>query len=76
MLYTLRDTLYFIKIKGKARIPDYIQVRDESLALIAYFRADHIENGLKQIDRVEHNETIRSFIESLIYGKLTHLRLS
>lgn len=76
MLYTLRNTLYFIKIKGKAKIPDYIQVRDETLALIAYFRADHIENGLKQIDIPDHNETIKEFIQTLDYGKLTYLKLN
>ncbi|MDW8302711.1 MAG: fructose-6-phosphate aldolase [Bacteroidia bacterium] len=68
--------MYFIKIKGKAKIPDYIQVRDETLALIAYFRADHIENGLKQIDMPKHNEVIKEFIKNLEYGKLSYLKLS
>ena len=32
--------MYIIKVKGKAKIPDYIQLRDEAFVLIAYFRAD------------------------------------
>ena len=32
--------MYIIKVKGKAKIPDYIQLRDEKFVLIAYFRAD------------------------------------
>ncbi|RYE90016.1 MAG: fructose-6-phosphate aldolase, partial [Cytophagaceae bacterium] len=32
--------MYIIKVKGKAKIPDYIQLRDEQFVLIAYFRAD------------------------------------
>jgi hypothetical protein len=32
--------VYIIKVKGKAKIPDYIQLRDENFVLIAYFRAD------------------------------------
>lgn len=34
------QAVYIIKIKGKAKIPDYIQLRDESFVLVAYFRAD------------------------------------
>ena len=32
--------MYIIKVKGKAKIPDYIQLRDEEFILVAYFRAD------------------------------------
>ena len=30
--------VYIIKIKGKAKIPDYVQLRDDNFTLIAYFR--------------------------------------
>ena len=32
--------MYIIKVKGKAKIPEYIQLRDDDFVLIAYFRAD------------------------------------
>jgi len=38
--------LYILKIKGKARIPDYIQIRDSSFTLKAYFRVDRPDKGL------------------------------
>ena len=40
MLQTTYSDMYIIKVKGKAKIPDYIQLRDEKFVLIAYFRAD------------------------------------
>jgi hypothetical protein len=33
-----KKAYYVLKVKGKAKIPDYIQVRDESFTLIGYFR--------------------------------------
>ena len=31
-------TYYVLKVKGKAKIPDYIQVRDDTYTLVGYFR--------------------------------------
>ena len=39
--------MYIIKIKGKAKIPDYIQIRNENMILIDYFRADRPVDKLK-----------------------------
>ena len=65
--------MYIIKVKGKAKIPDYIQLRDENFVLIAYFRADR---PLKNLDRygLEGKETeLAALIESLEFGKLQKL---
>ncbi|MCZ2357228.1 MAG: fructose-6-phosphate aldolase [Bacteroidia bacterium] len=40
-----KKTYYVIKIKGKAKIPDYIQVRDSSFTLVGYFRIGHNERS-------------------------------
>ena len=32
--------MWLIKIKGKAKIPDYLQLRDGKMILLDYFRAD------------------------------------
>ena len=40
--------MYIIKVKGKAKIPDYIQIRDENFVLVAYFRADR---PLKSVEK-------------------------
>ena len=67
------DEMYIIKVKGKAKIPDYIQLRDDRFVLIAYFRADR---PLKKLDKygLEGKETeLREIIDELPYGKLKKL---
>lgn len=60
--------MYFLKTKGTAQIPDYIQVRNSEFVLIAHFRADKIKENLKKLNL----ENIISFekLEELVYGKL------
>lgn len=68
-------TVYIIKVKGKAKIPDYIQLRDEAFVLIAYFRADR---PLKDLHRygLEGKETeLAAVISELEFGKLQPLSL-
>ncbi|MBK0403789.1 fructose-6-phosphate aldolase [Adhaeribacter sp. BT258] len=67
--------MYIIKVKGKAKIPDYIQLRDENFVLIAYFRADR---PLKNLDRYGldgKEDALAALIESLSFGKLQKLEL-
>ena len=44
----MTKTMYIIKVKGKVKIPDYIQLRDDSFVLIAYFRADRPLKNLEK----------------------------
>lgn len=65
--------MHIVKVKGKAKIPDYIQLRDENFILIAYFRADR---PLKNLDKygLEGKEApLQALIESLPYGKIQQL---
>ena len=67
--------MYIIKVKGKAKIPDYIQLRDEAFVLIAYFRADR---PLKDLHRygLEGKETeLAAVIAGLEFGKLRPLNV-
>ena len=67
--------MYIIKVKGKAKIPDYIQIRDENFVLVAYFRADR---PLKNIEKfgLEGKETeLEKLIRELPFGKLKKLDL-
>lgn len=67
--------MYILKVKGKAKIPDYIQLRDERFVLIAYFRADR---PLKNLDRygLAGKETeLRQVIDTLPFGKLEALQI-
>ena len=76
-LSTLTDTtaMYIIKVKGKAKIPDYIQLRDKDFVLVAYFRADR---PLKNLDRygLDGKEVeLEQLIAQLPFGKLQPLAL-
>jgi hypothetical protein len=65
--------MYILKIKGGARIPGYIQVRDNNFTLIAYFRDDNKSTGLDQCGfSVKKDEIIR-LIQEMPYGKIFKL---
>jgi hypothetical protein len=65
--------MYIIKVKGKAKIPDYIQFRDENFTLVAYFRADRPLQKLEKYGLENHENELRQLIESLPFGKLQEL---
>ena len=68
--------MYIMKIKGTAKIPDYIQIRDEQFTLIAYFRADRPEKALKKIGLEGQMELIKEKINALPFGKMQKLELN
>ncbi len=67
--------MYIIKVKGKAKIPDYIQLRDENFVLFAYFRADRPLKKLEKYGLEGKEEELRQIIEELPFGKLRKLEL-
>lgn len=67
--------MYIIKVKGKGKIPDYIQLRDEKFVLVAYFRADRPLKNLEKYGLEGKDEALRLLIESLHFGKLQKLTL-
>jgi len=67
--------MYIIKVKGKAKIPDYIQFRDENFVLIAYFRADRPLKKLEKYGLQNKEEELQKLIETLPFGKLQLLEL-
>ncbi|MGI4833462.1 MAG: hypothetical protein ACRYFK_08380 [Janthinobacterium lividum] len=67
--------MYIIKVKGKAKIPDYIQLRDEQFVLIAYFRADRPLKDLHRYGLEGREETLAALIAQLEFGKLRKLEL-
>jgi hypothetical protein len=62
--------MYILKIKGSAKIPDYIQIRDDDFTLVAYFRHDRHEQGLKKFGSGKKIEEITAIINDLPYGKI------
>ncbi|WP_426491597.1 fructose-6-phosphate aldolase [Hymenobacter sp. 102] len=67
--------MYIIKVKGKAKIPDYIQLRDEAFVLIAYFRADRPLKDLHRYGLEGKEDALASVIANLEFGKLQKLEI-
>jgi len=67
--------MYIIKVKGKAKIPDYIQIRDENFVLVAYFRADRPLKNIEKFGLQGKEEALITLIQKLPFGKLQKLDL-
>lgn len=67
--------MYIVKVKGIAKIPDYVQLRDEKFTLLAYFRVDRPDKSLEKIGLGAQQEEIMKIIESLPFGKIAKLEL-
>jgi hypothetical protein len=67
--------MYIIKVKGKAKIPDYIQLRDEKFVLIAYFRADRPLKNMDKYGLEGKEEALQELISQLPFGKLQKIEL-
>lgn len=67
--------MYIIKVKGVAKIPDYVQLRDEKFTLLAYFRVDRPEKALLKAGLGEHEEYIMRMVHELPFGKILKLEI-
>jgi len=67
--------MYILKIKGKAKIPDYIQMRDDNLTLLAYFRVDRPQRSLNKLGFEEHTEELITRFNEMPFGKIQKLEL-
>ena len=65
--------MYVIKVKGAAKIPDYVQLRDEKFTLLAYFRVDRPEKSLDKVGLGDKKEWIMEQINDLPFGKILKL---
>ena len=65
--------MYIIKVKGKAKIPDYIQLRDKNFVLIAYFRADRPLKNMEKYGLEGKEMQLEKLIVELPFGKIQEL---
>ncbi len=65
--------MYILKVKGTAKIPDYVQLRDDNFTLLAYFRVDRPEKAISKAGLGEHEQEIIQFISELDFGKIQKL---
>ena len=57
--------LYILKIKGTDKIPDFVQIRDSEMTLIAYFRLSQIEQGLRKNGFTEEILEVKKLLKVL-----------
>ena len=65
--------IYLLKIKGTDKIPDFVQIRDQDMTLIAYFRLDQQESGIRKNKMEEHIKPITDTLKEMKFGKLKQL---
>ena len=75
MNYELQPNMYIIKVKGVAKIPDYVQLRDAQFTLLAYFRVDRPEKSLEKIGLGEKKEYIMNIVKDLPFGQILKLEI-
>ncbi len=67
--------MYIIKVKGKAKIPDYIQLRDDNFVLVSYFRADRPIKSMEKYGLGGKEEALQIIIDELPFGQLQKLEI-
>ena len=65
--------MYILKVKGTAKIPDYVQLRDENFTLLAYFRVDRPEKALSKAGLGNREAELIELIRNRPYGKIQKL---
>lgn len=65
--------MFIIKVKGVAKIPDYIQLRDDKFTLLAYFRVDRPERALEKCGLGDKADYILNLAKSAPFGEIVKL---
>ncbi|MES2455314.1 MAG: fructose-6-phosphate aldolase [Bacteroidota bacterium] len=65
--------MYVIKVKGIAKIPDYVQLRDDKFTLLAYFRVDRPDKSLDKLGLGDQLPYIMSFVNDLPFGQIAKI---
>jgi hypothetical protein len=67
--------MYILKIKGKAKIPDYVQLRDDNFTLLAYFRVDRPQKALEKCGLADSEEKIIELLNKIPFGEIQKLEI-
>ena len=65
--------MFLLKIKGTEKIPDFVQIRDKKMTLIAYFRLSQIEKGIEKNNLTKYKQKIIDGISKTSFGKIYKL---
>lgn len=67
--------MYVIKVKGVAKIPDYVQLRDDTFTLLAYFRVDRPDKSLEKLGLGDKAADIMEIVNNMPFGQIKKLEL-
>ena len=67
--------MYILKVKGKAKIPDYIQFRDDNFILLEYFRADRPFKNLHKYNLEGKEDELKDWAQKIPFGIMTKLEI-
>lgn len=56
--------MYFIKTNGTDKVPDYVQVRDESFALVEHIKLSFLEKKIKEFTRKDMKKNVEKIFNS------------
>ncbi|MAJ90530.1 MAG: fructose-6-phosphate aldolase [Flavobacteriales bacterium] len=62
--------MYLLKIKGTDKIPDFVQIRDSKMTLVAYFRLSQVKKGLEKNGLQDELDEITNLLQNIPYGKI------
>jgi len=69
-------TYYVLKVKGKAKIPDYIQVRDADFTLVGYFRPGRLtKTGRMKDPNQALFQSIELQADGIPFGTITEVQV-
>ncbi|GGC45570.1 hypothetical protein GCM10011386_42340 [Parapedobacter defluvii] len=68
--------MYVMKVKGVAKIPDYVQLRDDSFTLLAYFRVDRPDKSLDKLGLGDQAERIMEVVKEMPFGQIKKLEIT
>lgn len=71
----LLNIMYILKVKGIAKIPDYVQLRDDKFTLLAYFRVDRPDKSLDKLGLGDKLEYIMEMVKDLPFGQMAKLEI-
>ena len=66
---------YVLKIKGTDKIPNFVQIRDEKMSLIAYFRLDQVKKGVERNKIKIDSEKLKIILEKINFGKIEKIEI-
>jgi hypothetical protein len=68
-------TIHMLKTKGTSKTPDHLQIRNEDLILISYFKMNSPDRALSRCNLMDHREKIMEMAAKMPYGKIQKVEI-